>query len=1427
MSRQWMPNLPYGIGTSRIPPVSEDNTDTTRVSSLNRFRYSEPAHAPSNNLQHPNSPTSCLDDGLDDFEPIEQHPEYLDALNRLSKHTGPHQAMPRNNHPPSNSSPSLRASERKQQYNPAFKAVAPRLPSTHSPARMASPLMNTQIIPASSAYQALHSTLPPESSPALPTRDAPTAEYSQPKPSPSATGPPRINGIQLISLRKELPDSFRAVFPYELLNAVQSKCFEVVYHTNDNVVVAAPTGSGKTTILELAICKLALERGNQNFKIVYQAPTKALCSEKARDWEKKFKHINLRCAELTGDTSQAEMRRVGDASIIVTTPEKWDSITRKWQDHRRLLQMVELFLIDEVHILKDVRGATLEAVVSRMKTIGSNVRFVALSATVPNSDDIAQWLGRNHTTQHLPAYRETFGEEFRPVKLQKFVYGFECGGNEFIFDKYLDQKLPGLISRHSQQKPILVFCFTRKSCETTANLLADYAANNGKQWPMPSKRIPVIGRDLQEIVQLGVAFHHAGLDAQDRNAVEQSFLKGELGVICCTSTLAVGINLPCHTVVLKGTVGYMDDTLQEYSDLEVMQMLGRAGRPQFDDNATAIIVTRKENKGRYEKMASGQEILESTLHLNLIEHLNSEVCLGTIHDITSAKVWLGGTFLSVRLRRNPKYYQLIGDSSNPNPIDDQLESICERDIRQLQEAQLMTDGESFKSTDYGRAMSKYMVEFATMKMILQMPRGVKMDTLIVILAQAAEFKEFRFKPAERAVFREINKDPLIVYPIKETVTQTWHKISLIVQAQLGCVQVPDSGDGNKLRRQLVIEQKLVFERLNRLVRAVVDCKGHDGDAIGMKNALELSRALSAGAWDGRATQLTQIPNIGPAGMRKLSGKGIRTVLELASKYPDEIEGAMSRKHPFGSTILASLEKFPHLGLDLTMVGHRSHLRGEEPRVDVEVKATLRFFNRKGVPDWKKKTPGITFLAETSDGALCYFWRGSIRKLDKELGFEVRFTAELHHAEEQILCHFSCEEIVGTIVSKVLHHGIPVSAFPAQPKIPKHTPISRPQVVKEEEFLDDDDIDDSDLLLAAEDAEQAAASSHVIAAKSTSRAQPPASEAFDEDMDAGELDDDDCPSIEELIEQSQSFPEDMEYTSDATHDPVQLPNGRWQCNHICTGGTLTKTGKPCNHKCCKEGLDKPRKRVAQKPKPKRKAEDAIDGVDSHLEICDRAAKRQKPKDKEMSSYFQPESATRQRGQSAGTNWEAAGFDDFDLECIDLSYETDDGAEAQISRSGKGSHAGGAADMERGLLPSSSASVDLGFGSTQVEAGLDDRVSSPYTGRPMHSGIGHAGSKGPFRRGAKDEVLYQAKDIDSHCLRISDDDAPSSSGLSVSQEPASEPAPATSPAMLNRLLDDATGEQENAPVQDGIPDWVSDIDYNQQIMDVLGPYVNFVL
>jgi ATP-dependent DNA helicase HFM1/MER3 len=311
-------------------------------------------------------------------------------------------------------------------------------------------------------------------------------------------GPPIIQGIQLISTR-ELPDRLRKIFPYPNFNAVQSKSFGVIYRTDDNFVLSSPTGSGKTAVLELAICRLMSTFTNGSYKIVYMAPTKSLCSERQRDWQAKFAHLDLQCAELTGDTENAQLRNVQHASIIITTPEKWDSMTRKWKDHQKLMQMVKLFLIDEVHILKEDRGASLEAVVSRMKSIGSDVRFVALSATVPNSQDIATWLGKDTNNPHIPASRERLGEEFRPVPLRKHVCGYNSPGNDFAFDKTLNGKLPDVIAKFSQRKPLLVFCFTRNSCVETAKLLARWWSSSdvrGRYWETPLHRVAVGDKDL-------------------------------------------------------------------------------------------------------------------------------------------------------------------------------------------------------------------------------------------------------------------------------------------------------------------------------------------------------------------------------------------------------------------------------------------------------------------------------------------------------------------------------------------------------------------------------------------------------------------------------------------------------------------------------------------------------------------------------------------------------------------------------------------------------------------------------------------------------------------------------------------------------------------------------------------------------------------
>ena len=232
----------------------------------------------------------------------------------------------------------------------------------------------------------------------------------------------------------------------------------------------------------------------------------------------------------------------------------------------------------------------------------------------------------------------------------------------------------------------------------------------------------------------GVAFHHGGLSPADRRAVEQAFLQGQINIICSTSTLAVGVNLPCYLVILKGTCAWTDRGFKEYADLEVMQMLGRAGRPQFETSACAVILCRKEKVPRYESMVSGEELLESCLHQNLIEHLNAEIVLGTVHDVVTAKQWLASTFLYVRLKKNPSHYQ-FREGVEESTDEELLEQLCKKDIDLLVGAGIVEDKNKLVSTMFGEAMARYCVSFETMKSFMALPPKAKMSEIVCLFPE--------------------------------------------------------------------------------------------------------------------------------------------------------------------------------------------------------------------------------------------------------------------------------------------------------------------------------------------------------------------------------------------------------------------------------------------------------------------------------------------------------------------------------------------------------------------------------------------------------------------------------------------------------------------------------------------------------------------
>lgn len=185
---------------------------------------------------------------------------------------------------------------------------------------------------------------------------------------------------------------------------------------------------------------------------------------------------------------------------------------------------------------------------------------------------------------------------------------------------------------------------------------------------------------------------------------------------------------------------------------------------------------------------------------------------------------------------------------------------------------------------------------------------------------AQEWQDIRFRGTEKSSYKDLNKVPSIRFPIHVNLDSSAHKVSLIIQSQLGGVNLPLTEKTQSNAFQYTTDTSLVFQHLRRLIRCVIDFKATEEDSVSLRNALFMCRSIGARCWDDWSLALKQLDKIGPAGVAKLANIGVNSIEALESTEAHRIETALRRNPPFGMQVIDAARAFPRLRVSVNVVG---------------------------------------------------------------------------------------------------------------------------------------------------------------------------------------------------------------------------------------------------------------------------------------------------------------------------------------------------------------------------------------------------------------------------------------------------------------------------------------------------------------------------
>ncbi|NXH46527.1 U520 helicase, partial [Dicaeum eximium] len=717
-----------------------------------------------------------------------------------------------------------------------------------------------------------------------------------------------LQPLPVSALRNSAFESlYQDKFPF--FNPIQTQVFNTVYNSDDNVFVGAPTGSGKTICAEFAILRMLLQ--NSEGRCVYITPMEALAEQVFMDWYEKFQErLNKKVVLLTGETS-TDLKLLGKGNIIISTPEKWDILSRRWKQ-RKNVQNVNLFIVDEVHLIGGENGPVLEVICSRMRYISSQIerpiRIVALSSSLSNAKDVAHWLGCSATATF------NFHPNVRPVPLELHIQGFNISHTQ---TRLLSMAKPvyHAIMKHSPKKPVLVFVPSRKQTRLTAiNILTTCASDIQRHRFLHCAEkdlVPYLEKlsdpTLKETLVNGVGYLHEGLTAMERRVVEQLFSSGAVQVMVASRSLCWGMNISAHLVIIMDTQ-YYNGKIHAYVDYpiyDVLQMVGHANRPLQDDEGRCVIMCQGSKKDFFKKFLYEPLPVESHLDHCMHDHFNAEIVTKTIENKQDAVDYLTWTFVSHR------------------HLSDHLSELVEQTLSDLEQSKCISieDEMDVAPLNLGMIAAYYYINYTTIELFsMSLNAKTKVRGLLEIISNAAEYENIPIRHHEDNLLRQLSQK--VPHKLTNPKFNDPHvKTNLLLQAHLSRMQ---------LSAELQSDTEEILSKAIRLIQACVDVLSSNGWLSPALAAMELAQMVTQAMWS-KDSYLKQLPHFTSEHIKRCTDKGVESVFDIMEMEDEERTALLQLPEAQIADVARFCNRYPNIELSYE-VGDRDSIRSGGPVV---------------------------------------------------------------------------------------------------------------------------------------------------------------------------------------------------------------------------------------------------------------------------------------------------------------------------------------------------------------------------------------------------------------------------------------------------------------------------------------------------------------